>query len=225
MAQFPFDILGFDLDGTLLDTRADLTAALNAGLAAVGRPGLPIEAATTMIGAGIERLVARGLAATGGGAPAVEAKALGAMLDHYAAHIADATRPYPGAEAAIEALAARGVRLAVVTNKREALAVSLLRATGLLPAFAAVIGGDTLGPGTAKPSPAPLRAMIARCGGGRAAFVGDSIHDIEAARAASIPVVAARFGYGLPADALALADGAVDHFAELLPALARIGGD
>jgi phosphoglycolate phosphatase len=114
------------------------------------------------------------------------------------------------------------VRLAVATNKREVFARQLLEELGLIGRFATVIGGDTLGPGTSKPAPDMLREMVARCGGGRAAFVGDTTFDIGAARAAALPVVAVSFGFhDLPPADLG-ADAVIDHFDELVPALARL---
>jgi phosphoglycolate phosphatase len=219
---FPFDIIGFDLDGTLLDTSGDLADALNHALTLVERPPLGIDAVRTMIGAGTHALLARGLEATGGCTDDLLERAYPALLRHYAAHIANHSRAYPGLTAALDQLAAAQVTLAVVTNKPEALARTLLEATGMASRFACLIGGDSLGPGNAKPSPAPIRAMIERCGGGRAAFVGDSPLDIAAARGAGIPVLAARFGFHpAPAETLG-ADGVLDHYDSLVSALRAI---
>ena len=93
---------------------------------------------------------------------------------------------------------------------------------GLAGRFACIIGGDTLGKGNAKPSPVPIRTMIARAGGGRAAFVGDSIYDIRAAHAAGIPAIAAGYGFLLsPVEDLG-ADAVIDSLDALLPALSRL---
>jgi phosphoglycolate phosphatase len=223
MADFPFDVVGFDLDGTLVDSMADLAGALNHALVTLGRPTLTLEAVRPMIGRGVRHLLASGLEATGGYDPSDAEAGLAALLDHYGAHIADATRPYPGVIEALDTLAARGVSLAVVTNKLEHLAVKLLDALDLRLRFAVVIGGDTLA--VAKPSPEPILEMVRRCGGGRAAFVGDSIHDVEAARAAGVPVVALSFGFrDRPAAALG-ADAVIDSFAQLVPTLERLAGE
>lgn len=221
MAPFPFDIVGFDLDGTLLDTAADLAAATNAALAADGRAPLSVAQVRGMIGAGGRQMLEQALAATGGGEPALVERLMLVLEDHYARHVADHSRPFPDAVAALDALAAAGVRLAVVTNKRERFTLPLLRAVGLADRFACIIGGDTLG--VTKPLPEPIRAMIARCGGGRAAFVGDSIFDIQAGRAAGIPTIAAGFGFlQQPAGTIG-ADAVIDDFGELVPALLRLG--
>jgi len=162
------------------------------------------------------------LEATGGCDPAEFDRLHEAMLDHYAGHLSVHSRPYPGVVAALDALAARGTALAVVTNKVEGLARALLADLGLAGRFACVIGGDTLGEEAAKPSPAPIHEMIARCGGGRAAFVGDSIYDVRAAQAAGIPAVAVSFGFlHGPVGALG-ADSVIDAYDELIPTLGAL---
>jgi phosphoglycolate phosphatase len=114
------------------------------------------------------------------------------------------------------------VRLAVVTNKPESLATQVLDELGLSRHFAAVLGGDTLGPGRAKPAPDLILDMTARLGGGRAAYVGDMTYDILAARAAGVPSIAVSFGFNAgPAEELG-ADAVIGHFAELIPTLLRL---
>lgn len=217
-----FDIVGFDLDGTLLDTSPDLAAAVNHALALAGRPLLSPEQVEPMIGGGAKEMLRLALEASGGCEPDVFRGYYKEMLRHYDAHIADLTQPYPGALDALDALAGQGVKLAVVTNKFEALAVRLLGLLGLLDRFETVIGGDTLGPGNAKPSAAPIVEMIARCGGGRAAFLGDSIYDVMAAKAAGIPAIAVSFGFlHGPVEELG-ADAVIDHYDALIPTLARL---
>ncbi len=221
-ARVPFDIVGFDLDGTLLNTSPDLAAAVNHALALAGRPLLSPEQVEPMIGRGAKEMLRLALEASGGCAPDVFRGYYKEMLRHYDAHIADLTQPYPGALDALDALTAEGVKLAVVTNKFEALAVRLLGLMGLLDRFETVIGGDTLGPGNAKPSAAPIVEMIARCGGGRAAFLGDSIYDVMAAKAAGIPAIAVSFGFlHGPVEELG-ADAVIDHYDALIPTLARL---
>ena len=220
----PFDIVGFDLDGTLLDTSGDLAAAVNHALASIGRAPLTVAQVKPMIGGGARHMLAQGMAATGGCDEATLDVLHRRLLDHYEAHIADLTQPYPGALAALDALAAQGVRLALVTNKLEGLARKLLDALDLTPRFACIIGGDTMGPGNAKPSPKPIYEMLARCGGGTAAFVGDSIFDIEAGRTAGLPTIACSFGFLMqPVEELG-ADAIIDGYDALLPTLARLGG-
>ncbi|MET3723762.1 HAD-IA family hydrolase [Sphingomonas trueperi] len=214
----PFRTIGFDLDGTLLDTSGDLAATLNRVLTEDGRPTLPLDHVLSMVGRGVHKLLEQAVAATGGGDAAVVARLYPRFVDTYAAHNAEHSRPYPGVVDALDALAAQGITLAVVTNKLEALTLPLLEATGLLRRFATVIGGDTLGPGTAKPSPAPILEMLRRCGG-PAAFVGDSVYDVQAAQAAGVPVIACSFGFSQVPVATLGAEAVIDSFAELLPAL------
>jgi phosphoglycolate phosphatase len=221
MAKFPFDIVGFDLDGTLLDTHEDLAAAVNHALELAGRPAVAASEVRALIGGGGKTMLRRALELTGG-LPDNFAELHQALLDYYAANIAVHTRLFPGGAAMLDALAAEGVKLAVVTNKLEALAIKGFDALGLTDSFYTIIGGDTLGPGRAKPSPDPIHEMIARAGGGRAAFVGDTTYDIGAAKAAGVPCVAVSFGFNdLPTEELG-ADAVIAHFDELVPALRGI---
>jgi phosphoglycolate phosphatase len=222
MPPFPFDVVAFDLDGTLADTAPDLSAALNHALARLGRRAVPPESVRRLVGHGAEALLRRGLAATGEPDERLVARGLPIFLDFYAANIADGTRPYPGVEAALDALRSEGVRLAVCTNKVEALTHSVMAALGWQSRFDSVVGGDTLK--VSKPDPAPLREAIARAGGGRAAFVGDSITDADTARAAGIPFVAVGFGFSdRPVEQLG-ADRLIDSYGELVAALRSLGG-
>ena len=223
MTKFPFDIIGFDLDGTLLDTSGDLTAAVNHALALVNRPPLTADAVKPMIGGGAKLMLEHGLNATGG-IPAEEFKPLyRALLRYYEDHIAVYTRPFPGALDVLDQLDAMGVKYAVVSNKFESLCTKALGELGLLERMETVIGGDTLGKDNAKPSAAPIHEMVARCGGGRAAFIGDSIYDTMAARNAGIPSVACRFGFLMHSLEEMNADAEIDHFDELIAVLQRLG--
>ncbi|WP_308813714.1 HAD-IA family hydrolase [Sphingomonas sp. GV3] len=223
--RFPFAIVGFDLDGTLLDTSGDLAAAVNHALGSIGRAPLTVEQVKPMIGGGARHMLAQGLAATGGCDDATLDVLHRRLLDYYAAHIAVHTRPYPGCLDALDALAARGVRLAVVTNKLEGLARTVLTELDLIDRFATLIGGDTMGPGNAKPSPAPIDEMMRRCGGGRAAFVGDSIFDVQAAHAAGLPAIACSFGFLMqPVEELG-ADAVIDGYDALVPTLERLASE
>ncbi|WP_338425321.1 HAD-IA family hydrolase [Sphingopyxis kveilinensis] len=222
MNGFPFEIVGFDLDGTLVDTLGDLAAAVNHALALMDRAPLSEAAVRPMIGRGAKHMLEQGLRATGGAPDGAVERLYPELLRFYDAHIAVQSRPFPGAIAALDRLDALGVRTAIVTNKLEALARKLLGELGLADRMTTIIGGDTLGPGGAKPSPAPIRAMVERCGGGRAAFVGDSILDIQAARGAGIPSVAAGFGFLDGPVAELSADHFIDHFDDLVPLLGKL---
>ena len=223
MASFPFDVVAFDLDGTLAETAPDLTASLNHVLVELGRDPIAAESVRDMVGHGARALIRSGLAATGTVSETMVDEGFPIFLDYYGAHIADGSYAFPGVEKALDELAARGVALAICTNKVESLAVKFVDAMGWNDRFAAIIGGDTMP--TNKPDPAPVREAIRRAGGGRAAFVGDSISDTGAARNAGIPCVALTFGFrDRPAEELG-ADALIDHFDQLIPALERLALD
>src|SRR5882724_2803509 len=175
----------FDLDGTLVDTAPDLIDTLNMVFAREGLPPVPYAEARTMIGGGARRMIEKGLAAEGRSFGRTDIDRLfGGFIDHYAAHIADRSRPFPGLETALDSLQAGGARFAVCTNKLEWLSVKLLGALGLAPRFAAICGQDTFG--VMKPNPEILRGTLRRAGGNpdRAVMVGDSRNDVDTARAA-----------------------------------------
>ena len=192
----PPPVLVLDLDGTLVDTAADLVATLNAVLAGEGLAPVAFGDAVAMVGHGARAMRAAALG-TAGRPPETERldRLFRAFLDHYAAHLADHSRPYPGAVAALDRFAAAGWRLAVCTNKLEGLSRSLLAALGLADRFAVIAGQDTFA--ARKPDPLHLTETVRAAGGaaGRAVMVGDSVVDVETARAAGIPVVAVDFGY------------------------------
>jgi phosphoglycolate phosphatase len=186
----------FDLDGTLVDSAPDLVATLNVIFARNGLPPVSYDAARNMVGGGARAMIGRGLAAEDRKLDPAEVDRLVAdFIDYYAAHIADHSRPFPGLDAALDALAAEGFRFAVCTNKLEWLSLRLLDAFDLSNRFAAICGADTFG--LRKPDPELLRLTLARAGGSRerAVMVGDSLNDIASARAAGIPVVAVDYGY------------------------------
>jgi phosphoglycolate phosphatase len=186
----------FDLDGTLVDTAPDLITALNFVLDREGMPPVPLKSARTMIGAGARRMIERGLEAEGRAvSPADISRLTSDFIDYYAAHIAVASRPFDGLEAALDDLAARGYQFAVCTNKLEWLSKKLLDELGLTPRFAAICGADTFG--VSKPDPVILQQTVARAGGQLAStvMVGDAGPDIGVARRANIPVIGVEFGY------------------------------
>ena len=220
--KFPFDIIGFDLDGTLVDTSGDLTAAVNHVLESVGRPLLSPETVKQYIGGGAKLMLQKGLEATGG-IPDNDFKPLyRQMLAYYEANVSVHSRPFDGALAVLDKLDDMGVRYAVVTNKFESLAVKLLTDLNLAHRMGCILGADSLGKENAKPSGAPIFEMIKRCGGGRAAYIGDSIYDMMAAKNASVPSVAVSFGFlHGPVEDMG-ADAVIDHFDGLLDCLKQI---
>jgi len=233
MADFPFDIVGFDLDGTLVDSNRDIAPAINHALASIGRRAVSDEETRNLIGGGSRLMLERALDVTGGPLPPEGFEALfTTMIAHYEDHIADHTVPYEGCLKALEELANRGVKLAVVTNKNEHPARKLLGELGMTHLFASIMGGDTLGPGRAKPARDMIDETIARIrkkldGGDREepirfAMVGDSTYDVGAARNAGVPVVAVSFGYAdVPVPELG-GDVLIDHYDELVGALEKL---
>jgi phosphoglycolate phosphatase len=206
----------FDLDGTLVDTAPDLINALNVVLDREGLPPVPLHSARTMIGAGARKLIERGLELEGRTASVEDITRLtGDFIDYYAAHIADASRPFDGLERALDDLSARGYRFAVCTNKLEWLSRRLLDQLGLSSRFAAICGADTFG--VSKPDPAILRQTLARAGGrlSTAIMVGDAGPDIGVARRAGIPVIGVEFGYTEVPIADLKPDRLIGHMREL----------
>ncbi|MFL6823177.1 MAG: phosphoglycolate phosphatase [Xanthobacteraceae bacterium] len=186
----------FDLDGTLVDSAPDLVATVNTVFAREGLPPVAYETARNLVGGGARSLIERSLRAEGRKLGVGEVDRLvKEFIAHYAAHIADRSRPFPGLEATLDELSAVGCRFAVCTNKLEWLSVRLLDALGLSKRFVAICGADTFG--LRKPNPEFLRRTIARAGGeiGHAVMVGDSGTDVATARAAGVPVIAVDYGY------------------------------
>lgn len=222
MSDFPFTIVGFDLDGTLVDSSRDLGSALNYALGLAGRDPVPLDRIAPLIGGGAKRMLERALILEGGMDEAEFKPIYRELLSYYEENLSVHTRPYPGCEAMLDRLEQEGCTLAVVTNKFENFAIRLLEQIGMLDRFATVIGGDTLGPGRNKPAPDPILEMIARCGGGPSAFVGDTTTDVNAARAAGVPCVAVGFGFNDRAAHELGADSVIHHFDELTEALRRL---
>ena len=206
----------FDLDGTLVDTAPDLIGALNFVLDREGLPPVPLESARTMIGAGARALLERGLEVDGRHASVEDINRLtDDFIEYYAAHIADASRPFDGLESALDDLEGKGYRFAVCTNKLEWLSKRLLDRLGLSGRFAAICGADTFG--ISKPDPAILRQTVARAGGqlSGAIMVGDAGPDIGVARRAGIPVIGVEFGYTEVPIADLKPDRLIGHMSEL----------
>jgi len=196
----PFDLVVFDLDGTLADTLPDITAALNMTLAEAGLPSLPQEEVMRYVGDGAAKLVERALPSSEG------SRDVEALTDSFVAHYERKpsvhARLYPGVPAMLDTLAQAGVVTAVLTNKRGSVARLLLGQ--LLPGNPL---RDIIGDGDGfprKPDPAAVKTLIARAGtrAARTAVVGDGLPDMRMGRAASTTTIAAAWGY-VPRDQLA----------------------
>jgi phosphoglycolate phosphatase len=242
-----YDHLVFDLDGTLVDSRWDLAAAIDHVLQVLGVPLLPFETIYGFIGEGARRLVQRSLG------PAHEHRleeALDLFLAYYGQHLLDHTRPYPGVAETVAALHARGVILSVLSNKPEALSRAILAGCAprpfggsapgvapdevcatrneisppdtlsLLPYFTAVIGGDSLP--ARKPDPSGLRCLSELTGIAteRTLLVGDSRIDIETARAAGVAFCGVTWGIR-PHEVLAEGARVIECPAQLIAVVER----
>lgn len=221
MSPMPIQAIAFDLDGTLVDSLPDLTIAANAVRQHFELAALPEAAIRCFVGDGAAMLVARTLAGDSQATPydhPQHALAMTVFAEAYLACVSAHTELYPGVLAALQALHAKGLPLAVITNKPLQFTEPLLQAVGIATYFQQVWGGDSLT--EKKPSPSPLLACAEGFGLDPAAMlmVGDSKNDVLAARAAGCPVVAVDYGYAADVDALA-ADQVVSSLTELLALL------
>jgi phosphoglycolate phosphatase len=189
----------FDLDGTLLDTAGDIALALHRAFADHGHEGPAPAAVRQMIGKGAPVLVERAVAAQGLWLDAAGRAELLERFFHHYGRLQEldecAAEPYAGAREALVALHAAGVPLALVTNKYHRFAVGLLQRLDLARYLRVVVGGDTCE--RRKPDPMPLHHACTQLGvaPADALMVGDSANDLEAARAAGMPVVLVPYGY------------------------------
>lgn len=187
----------FDLDGTLLDTIADLAAACDAMLVELGRPPLGGERVRRLVGKGMAVLVERCLTVVDGRAP--DAGLLAAAIDvfrrHYAILNGREAREYPGVRAGLEAFQALGLPLAVVTNKPAAFTGPLLERKGLANFFTVTVSGDTTA--NKKPHPEPILHACGLLGVSPQdnLHIGDSDNDVIAARAAGCRTFVVPYGY------------------------------
>ena len=185
----------FDLDGTLVDTAPDLASAANLMLAELGRAPLDEEGIRDYIGKGVVNLVNRCFEATGGGSDGQRQRAQEIFERHYIAGIANRSRPYPGVVSGLEALERAGIAMGCVTNKAGRFTEPLLEQTGLRRFFGVVVSGDTVE--RKKPHPDPMLYAARKLGAAPAQtlVIGDSLNDVQSARAAGCPVVVVAYGY------------------------------
>ena len=214
----------FDLDGTLLDTAADIALALNRALAEQDCRELAEDEVRWMIGRGSPILIERALASQGRTLDsAAQAALLERFLHHYGeleASNEDRAQPYTGVSESLRTIHESGLRTAVVTNKHHRFAASLLERLGLARWVDVVVGGDTCA--RRKPDPQPLlfACESLRVPAYASLMVGDSLNDVRAARAAGIPVVCVSYGYNEGRAPQTLdCDLLIDSLTELLPLL------
>jgi phosphoglycolate phosphatase len=211
-----YQCLLFDLDGTLVDSRADLATSVNLMLVELGRERLPASRVLTFVGEGARLLVERALAATQAQPPLPQEtdSALQVFLRHYGQHLLDETHAYSEVEETLYAL--KCLPKAVVTNKPYDLTVALLEGLGLRSHFNAVFGGDSLP--ERKPSPMMLLEAARMCGvpPSGCLMVGDTKFDVVAGRAAGMKTCGYTLGFrGRTELAEAGADFLIERFGEL----------
>ena len=214
----PAPALIFDLDGTLADTAPDLLGATNAVLAARDRPELDLTSLRHMVGFGARALILQAMEASG--APVTEEDLpplVEIFLSRYRDHIADGSLLFPGVTETLTALKGQGARLGVLTNKPQDLTDLLLPQLDLHGLFAAVYGAGRKG--YTKPDPRIFHDVTSDVGGGPAVMIGDSITDLNTARAAGVPCILVSYGFTpVPARDLG-GDAVIDDFRELPQAL------
>ncbi len=207
----------FDLDGTLVDSAADIAFAANAALAGEGLEPVTTEEASRIVGDGARKAVERAFALRGG---SMDEDALDRGARAFSKAYVDPAQPvlgrlYPGVAETLARMAAAGLKLGVCTNKPQAAAHRTLCALGIRDRFQVLVGGDRTP--FRKPDPRHLLACLEPMGSRTAfaAMVGDSTNDEEAARAAGAAFVGVSFGYGRPSGSATL----VDRFSDIPGAL------
>jgi len=187
-----YDHVVFDLDGTLIDSRLDLAAAVNHVRRGLGMSELSVENVCEYVGEGARVLVQRSL---GIADSARIEPALQTFLEYYGEHLLDHTRPYAGVVDVLDALARAGVTLSVLTNKPEDKSRAILEGLGLLDRFIAVVGGDSVP--SRKPDPAGIECLRARTATPpeRLLLVGDSDVDMRTAAAAGVAFCGVAWGF------------------------------
>ncbi|HSM32419.1 MAG TPA: phosphoglycolate phosphatase [Woeseiaceae bacterium] len=214
----------WDLDGTLVDSAADIAASLNRLLAETGLETLDETRVRDMIGEGVAVLIRRGFGARGVTPDRKRLEHLvGRFLAIYSEAATASTHLFPDAREVLEALGDAGLRQAICTNKPEAITRQVLSGFGIAEHFSVVVGGDTLPRN--KPDPLPLRTALAGLGvtPEQALMVGDSSIDVLMAHAAGVHVAFVTFGYGPEPPDAQRPDYRIDQLVELPGIVAGLG--
>jgi len=188
----PLRAVLFDLDGTLVDSAPDLCNAVNRVLADLGRPPVPLARLRQVVSKGGRAMLSVALPDL---PEAERERLLPPFLARYGEALAVDSVAFAGVAELLAAIEARGLRWGIVTNKPEGLARGVVEGFGWQSRCAVLVGGDTLP--TRKPDPGTLLHACAALGidAGEALYVGDDLRDVQAARAAGMPCVAALWGY------------------------------
>jgi phosphoglycolate phosphatase len=187
------DLLIFDLDGTLIDSKLDLAQAVNAARRHLGLPPIENERVSSYVGDGAPVLIRRALGAE---VPEEQVReALDYFFAYYREHMLDHTTVYPGVREGLDRLKKEGVLMAVLTNKPVGFSQSIVSGLGLAPYFFRVYGGNSFE--QKKPDPSGVNALLREAGvpNRLAMLVGDSAIDIRTARHAGIPSCGVTYGF------------------------------
>jgi phosphoglycolate phosphatase len=214
---FPFGAVLFDLDGTLIDSITDVANAVNRVLSDDGLSPIEGELRNSLLGEGARARILKAFSLRGKNLDDVElTKRTGDFMRYYSVNQVEHTKAFDGAALALEWLSQAGVKIAVCTNKDEIAARAILTKLQLMPWVADVAGADTFG--VQKPHPDHVLKLLTRIGidANDAFFVGDSVHDVQAAKNAGVTVAAVTWGYSLrPASELG-ADYVFEKFSDLM---------
>ena len=212
----PYPLVLLDLDGTLVDSSLDMARSGNAMLEKLGRPTRPHNELIGFVGEGLRRFVARAVSCESNESAALVEEGIVQFREHYQRHLLDTTAPFPGIPAALNRLRDRGSRLAVITNKPEDMARSILEQLGLSELFEDVVGGDRSP--RRKPDPSNLN-LVMKANGVEprlAVMVGDSIVDAASARNAGTALAVVTWGLGEQCALLAYApEHVIEHAHQL----------
>ena len=207
------DLLIFDLDGTLIDSKLDLANSVNATRAHMGLEPLEIAVISTYVGKGAPVLIRKAM----GPAASEEqvAEALRFFLEHYNRHALDSTRLYPGVRESLARFRGAGRLLAILTNKPVGISRTILEGLGVAGCFFRVYGGNSFA--AKKPDPAGVKALMAETniGRDRTLMVGDTMVDVETARNAGVRACGVAFGFAPEVLDSAVPDLLIKRFEDL----------
>lgn len=212
----------FDLDGTLVDSVADLAGSLDVLMAEKGLPPIGVDTGRELIGHGIANLVRSALKLRGAsGSETDVAHDIARFMEIYGARLTELTRPYPNVMQTLDILQEQGWRMGVCTNKRARFAQTIVSNLGMDTYFGVVSGPDTFGVG--KPDPQQLWKTAEAVGGGHpCVFVGDFEVDVAAAKAAKFPIIALSYGYSKTPLISLSPEALIDRFEQVPQAIAQI---
>ncbi len=207
------NLLIFDLDGTLIDSKLDLAHAVNAARAHMGLGDLPHPLVFSYVGNGAPTLIRRALGPEAGEAQVQEA--LEFFLEYYRDHMLDYTTLYPGVADTLDVLLQSGKRMAVLTNKPVRISKAIITGLGLERHFFQIYGGNSFE--QKKPHPIGIETLLSEAGmgAGHALMIGDSAVDIQTARNAGIKSCGVTYGFQPETLAAEPPDFLIDRFEDL----------